>query len=42
MRVDGPGVSGEAAPAGTHGWRWGLALASGLVSAAAFPPWDLG
>jgi apolipoprotein N-acyltransferase len=35
-------VIGVAAPAGTHGWRWGLALASGLVSAAAFPPWDLG
>jgi apolipoprotein N-acyltransferase len=35
-------VSAEAAPAGTHGWRWGLALGSGLVSAAAFPPWDLG
>jgi apolipoprotein N-acyltransferase len=35
-------VSGAAAPGGTHGWRWGLALASGLVSAAAFPPWDLG
>ena len=35
-------MSGEAASRGTHRWRWGLALASGLVSAAAFPPWDLG
>ena len=42
MRVDGPGVSWKAASSGTHLWRWGLALASGLVSAAAFPPWDLG
>ncbi len=24
------------------GWRWGLAVASGLLSAVAFPPWDLG
>jgi apolipoprotein N-acyltransferase len=42
MRVDGRGVSTEAVRSGTHGWRWGLALASGLASAVAFPPWDLG
>jgi apolipoprotein N-acyltransferase len=35
-------MSGAAAPGGRHGWRWGLALASGLASASAFPPWDLG
>lgn len=25
-----------------HRWRWALAVGSGLLSAAAFPPWDLG
>src|SRR5512134_245969 len=24
------------------GWRWALAGVSGLLSAAAFPPWDVG
>ena len=35
-------MSTETVRSGTHCWRWALALASGLVSAAAFPPWDLG
>lgn len=35
-------MSGEGAPSGAGRRRWGLALASGLLSAAAFPPWDLG
>ena len=35
-------MSGVAAPGAGHGWRWGLALVSGLASAAAFPPWDFG
>jgi apolipoprotein N-acyltransferase len=38
--VDGLGVSGGTAI--VHRWRWGLAVASGLLSAAAFPPWDIG
>ena len=42
MRLDGRGVSGEGVPSVTVRWRWGLALVSGLLSAAAFPPWDLG
>jgi apolipoprotein N-acyltransferase len=27
---------------GLRGWRWGVAVASGLLSALAFPPWDVG
>jgi apolipoprotein N-acyltransferase len=29
-------------PVAPHGWRWGLAVSAGLLSALAFPPWDLG
>jgi len=35
-------VSGVSHWVPSRGWRWGLALASGPLSALAFPPWDLG
>jgi apolipoprotein N-acyltransferase len=38
--VDGLGVT--AGTVAIHRWRWGLAVASGLLSALAFPPWDVG
>jgi apolipoprotein N-acyltransferase len=40
--VDRLGVNRVAVGGRVDRWRWGLATASGLVSALAFPPWDFG
>lgn len=40
--MDRGGVTGTPVAVGRVRWRWGLAAASGLLGALAFPPWDLG